>query len=74
MVRTNVRQIIVHSISSLKSQIEKLEVEKAKAQTTSSTTTKVPSDEKSNSKPVYTVKISTYGMKIDMPFFSVLNF
>ena len=57
--RANVRQIIVQSISSLKSKIDTLEANKAKEEAAA---TNKPSTQSNNSKPVYNVKLTSYGM------------
>ena len=70
VVRSNVRQIIVQSISSLKTQIDTLEVEKKKQEASSKTDTTQENEMKSTSKPVYTTKITTYGKVIGkIPFY-----
>ena len=59
VTRANVRQIIVQSISSLKSKIETLEVAKKAKETA---VTSEPATESNTKKPVYNVKLTSYGM------------
>jgi len=58
VTRANVRQIIVQSVSSLKSKVETLEAAK-KAKDTAATNK--PATESNTGKPVYNVKLTSYG-------------
>lgn len=59
VVRSNVRQIIVQSISTLKSKIESLEAERVKSTPAPKATSTKSTDD--TGKPVYNVKITSYG-------------